>query len=111
MGVAPEPKEKAWDVLAGPLGFAGAAQGKRVNAGAGAPPLAGLVERAGPSEYPELLLRLDEPAPGLAHFFALAMGGNVYMSVRFFLFGSAAAAVAAREQTKWQSWLEARFPT
>lgn len=110
MGVAPEPKEAAWDALAGPLGFAGAAQGKRVNAPADAPPLAGLVERAGPSEYPELLLRLDEPAPGVAHFFALAMGGRVYMSVRFFLFGSAATAVAAREQAKWQSWLEARFP-
>jgi hypothetical protein len=25
--------------------------------------------------------------------------------VRFYLFGSAAAAVAAREQAKWQSWL------
>jgi uncharacterized protein YndB with AHSA1/START domain len=112
MGVAPEPKEKAWDVLAGPLGFAGAAQGKRVNASAGAPPLAGLVEEVGPSEHPEgLLLRLDEPAPGLAHFFALAMGGQVYMIVRFYLFGSAAAAAAAREQSKWQSWLAERFPT
>lgn len=110
MGVAPEPKEKAWEVLAGPLGFVGAAEGKRVNARTGAPALAGLVEEVGPSEYPGLLLRLDEPASGLAHFFALAMGGRVYMSVRFFLFGSAAAAVAAREQAKWQSWLEARFP-
>lgn len=112
MGVAPEPKEKAWEILAGPLGFAGAAEGKRVTAGAGAPPLAGLVEETGPSEHPEgLLLRLDQPAPGLAHFFALPMGGSVYMIVRFYLFGSTAAAVAAREQTGWQSWLGARFPT
>ena len=88
MGVAPEPKEEAWEALTGPLGFAGAAQGERVTAGAGAPPLAGLVERDGPSEHPEgLLLRLDEPAPGLAHFFALPMGGNVYVIVRFYLFG------------------------
>jgi uncharacterized protein YndB with AHSA1/START domain len=111
MGVAPEPKEKAWGILAGPLGFAGAAEGKRVTAGSGAPPLAGLVEETGPSEHPGLLLRLDQPAPGLAHFFALPMGGSVYMIVRFYLFGSAAAAVAAREQAGWQSWLEARFPT
>ncbi|WP_437649432.1 hypothetical protein [Sorangium sp. So ce362] len=26
-----------------------------------APPLAGVAERVGPSEFPELLLRLDEP--------------------------------------------------
>jgi hypothetical protein len=31
------------------------------------------------------------------------MGGQVYMIVRFYLFGSAAAAAAAREQTRWQS--------
>ena len=104
-GVAPEPKEAAWDILAGPLGFVGTAEGKRVNARADAPPLAGLVEQTGPSEYPQLLLRLDEPAPGLAQFFALAMGGKVYVIARFYLFGSAAAAVTAREQAKWQSWL------
>ena len=34
------------------------------------------------------------------------MGGKVYVIVRFYLFGSAAAAVTAREQAKWQSWLE-----
>ena len=39
------------------------------------------------------------------------MGGNVYVSVRFYLFGATAEAVAAREQTRWQSWLAARFPS
>ena len=110
MAVAPEPKKEAWNALAAPLGFVGAAEGKRVNAPADAPPLARLVEKIGPSEFPELLLRLDEPAPGLAHFFALPMGGKVYMIVRVYLYGSRAAAVAPREEGVWQSWIGARFP-
>jgi hypothetical protein len=90
--------------------FVGVAEGKRVNAPAGAPSLGGQVEKVGPSEFPELLLRLDEPAPGLAHFFALPMGGKVYMIVRVYLYGPRAAAVASREESVWQSWIGARFP-
>jgi len=107
---APEPKADAWSALVGPLGLAGAAVGERRSSENGAPRLIGRVERVGEGEYPEeLLLRLDEPAPGIAHFFAMPMGGQVFLSIRFYLYGDRAAAVAAREEPVWQSWLGERF--
>jgi hypothetical protein len=57
-----------------------------------------------------LLLRLDAPAPGIAHLFALPMGGQVYLPIRLYLFGDQAAAVAAREEPAWQAWMARHFP-
>jgi uncharacterized protein YndB with AHSA1/START domain len=111
MGRAPEPKMAAWEALTGSLGLAGAAVGQQVHAAAGAPPLAGSVEQVGHSEdLEELLLRLDEPAPGLAHLFALRMGGQVYLPVRLYLFGDHAAATVARSEPLWRGWMDERFP-
>lgn len=110
MGFGAEPTSKAWSALVDPLGLSGATEGQSVRSPAGAPRLAGLVERAGPLPYPELLLRLDEPAPGIAHFFAMPMGGQVCIPVRVYLFGERASATAAREGSVWQSWMGERFP-
>ena len=111
MGVAPEPKSEAWAALIGSLGIAGAAVGQRVKTAAAAPPLAGLVEWAGPPEYPEeLLLRLDEPAPGIAHIFAMPMGGQVCLAIRIYLYGHQAPAVVARDEQLWQAWINEHFP-
>jgi uncharacterized protein YndB with AHSA1/START domain len=110
MGVAPEPTAQAWAALSGALGLAEATEGQHVSTLAGAPPLGGRVERVGPSEYPELLLRLDAPTTGIAHLFALPMGGQVYLPIRFYLYGDQAAAAAARAEPLWQAWLSERFP-
>lgn len=111
MGVAPEPKSEAWAALISSLWFAGGAVGQRVKTAAGAPPLAGSVEHVGPPEYPEeFLLRLDEPAPGIAHLFALPMGGQIYLPIRIYLYGDWASAVALRDEPLWQSWMNERFP-
>ncbi|MEX2120439.1 MAG: SRPBCC domain-containing protein [Pirellulales bacterium] len=111
MGVAPEPKSDAWSVLTGALGLAGAAVGQRVSTRAGAPPLAGLVERAGQPEHPEeLLLRLELPAPGIAHMFAMPMGGQVYLPIRLYLYCDQAPAAVARAEPLWQAWMKERFP-
>ena len=67
------------------------------------------VERVGAPEYPEMLLRLDAPAPGIAHFFAMPMEGNVCVPGRLYLYGDQAAAVAAREEPRWQAWIKERF--
>jgi uncharacterized protein YndB with AHSA1/START domain len=108
---APEPKSKAWDALTGSLRLAGAAVGQRVEAPADAPRLAGLVEHVGEGAFPEeLLLRLEEPAPGIAHLFALPMGGQVYLPIRLYLYGDQAPALVAREEPVWQAWLQKRFP-
>jgi uncharacterized protein YndB with AHSA1/START domain len=110
MGVAPLPKEEAWDAWTRPLGLAGAAVGQPVRTPAGAPPLGGTVEWAGQPAWPEdLLIRLDEPAPGIAHLVPHAMGGQVYLTMRFYLFGKGAEAAAAEAQAAWQGWMDEHF--
>ena len=112
MGSAPEPKEQAWAALTGALGLAGAAQGRRVEARSGALRFAGVVERTGEEPFAEvLLLRLDEPAPGIGHVFAHAMGGGaVFLSLRLYLFGDAASATVRRVEPQWQAWMHDKFP-
>jgi uncharacterized protein YndB with AHSA1/START domain len=61
-------------------------------------------------EEPELLLRLDRPAQGLAHLFLMPMGEQTMVSARFFFYGDQAAAVAAGAEQEWTDWLAERFP-
>jgi hypothetical protein len=90
----------------------GATLGQRRHTPAGAPPLAGLVERVGEAGHPyQLLLRLDEPTSGIAHLFALAMGGQVYVSIRFYLYGKRAAAAVASNEPLWHKWMSECFPS
>jgi hypothetical protein len=110
MGAAPKPAAEAWNALTGALGIGDASERGRVKSGPGAPVLEGVVERAGPPEYPELLIRLERPAPGIAHLFALPMGGVVYLPLRLYMFGEAAPAAAAREEAAWAAWMAERFP-
>ena len=110
MGVAPPPREEAWEAWTRPLGLADAAVGQSVRTPAHAPPLAGTVEWAGQPGWPEdLLIRLDEPAPGIAHLVPHAMGGQVYLTMRLYLYGDRAPAAAAEAEAAWQSWLNERF--
>ncbi|MGH2562329.1 MAG: SRPBCC family protein, partial [Thermomicrobiales bacterium] len=105
MGVAPEPVSDAWAALMRPLGLADATIGQRVIIPTGAPPFAGLVESVGQSEWPELLLRLDEPAPGIAHFVPVPMGGQVFLTLRFYLYGDQASAAVEHAEPLWQAWM------
>lgn len=109
---APEPKSEAWAALTSSLGLAGATMGQRVRTPTGAPPLAGLVERVGEDPFPEeLLLRLDEPVPGIAHLFAMDLGGQVYLSIRLYLYGDQASVVIARDELLWHAWMNEHFPS
>ena len=110
MGTAPEPKDAAWNALTTALGIAGATVGQSVRTSVGAPPLAGTVEQTGVPEWPELLIRLHEPAPGIVHIVPHAMGGPIFLSLRFFLYGDHAPAAAARAEAVWQAWLGEHFP-
>jgi uncharacterized protein YndB with AHSA1/START domain len=112
MPFSQEPKDKAWAALMEPLGLVGVAVGQSVKSAAGAPSVSGVVERIGESDDPEeLLLRLEQPAPGIAHLFAMPMGGQTCLSVRFYLYGEQAQAVVAREEPVWQAWLQRLFPS
>jgi uncharacterized protein YndB with AHSA1/START domain len=111
MAFAPEPTATAWAALTDPLGLSRAVQGEDVTAAAGAPRLAGRAEHVGPPEHPELLLRLDHPARGIAHLFAMPMGGKICLPVRFYLYGEQASAVRTREEPAWRAWLDRQFPS
>jgi uncharacterized protein YndB with AHSA1/START domain len=110
MSIAREPVSDAWESLVGPLGLSSAVEGQRVESHPGAPRFAGLVERVGPKEYPELLLRLTEPAPGIAHLFVMPMGDRVCLPVRIYLYGETAATAVTREEPVWQAWMKQQFP-
>jgi uncharacterized protein YndB with AHSA1/START domain len=109
---APEPKEEAWAKLMEGLGLpCNFEEGQRVQTNGEAPKVSGVVERAGKAPYAEdLLLRIDQPAPGLARFFAMPMGGTVLLSVRFFFYGEAAATAASAADGEWTVWLNRTFP-
>jgi uncharacterized protein YndB with AHSA1/START domain len=105
-----EAKEKAWDLLTQPLGLAAARAGEQITTSGDPSTLRGVVEVVNPPEWPGLILRLDKPAPAIAHLFALSMGGQVLLSVRFYLYGAAAADAAESVRNGWQNWLNQRFP-
>jgi uncharacterized protein YndB with AHSA1/START domain len=111
-GATSGPKSEAWAALAGSLGLAGVTVGQRIRTPTAAPPMAGLVERVGEAPHSEeLLLRLDEPVPGIAHLFAMDLGGQTYLSIRLYLYGDQASVVVARDEPLWRSWLNEHFPS
>jgi uncharacterized protein YndB with AHSA1/START domain len=110
MGAAPGPKSAAWEAFSGGLGLAGGAIGDRFRAPADAPPLSGQIEGIGQPDFPEALLLLEEPTPGIAHLAAHEMNDQVYLWLRAYLFGAGAAAAVARVEPVWQAWLNERFP-
>lgn len=111
MGLASPPAEAVWEKLSVPLGLGGAAVGERRESPPESPPLAGVVERTGDAGHPHsVLLRLDVPCGGVAHLFAMGMGGQVFVSVRFYLYGPEAAAAAGDVEPRWRAWMQERFP-
>ncbi|TVQ32428.1 MAG: SRPBCC domain-containing protein [Phycisphaeraceae bacterium] len=74
------------------------------------PHVAAALESMEEGEEPELLLRLDRPAPGLAHIFVVPLGGPTMVSMRVHLYGENADAAAAEAERAWSGWLNERFP-
>jgi uncharacterized protein YndB with AHSA1/START domain len=109
MATSTEPVPRAWAQLVEPLDLAQVSAGDPITGPAGAPALSGVAEVVNPPEWPGLLLRLDAPAPALAHLFALPMGEQVLLPVRFYLYGEAGASAAAEVERQWQGWLAQRF--
>jgi hypothetical protein len=109
LATSTEAKEKAWDALIRPLGLATAKIGEPITTSDGPSALSGVVEVVNPPEWPGLILRLDKPAPAVAHLFALPMGGQVLLSVRFYLYGGAATDVAEDVRRGWRNWLDRAF--
>jgi len=110
MAMSPESKSAVWSRLLGSLGFGRLAEGQRVETAHGAPRLAGVVDRVVDKEREELFIRLEEPTSGVAHLSPMTMGNQVCLSVRLYLYGAQASAVAAREAPAWQAWIDGLLP-
>jgi uncharacterized protein YndB with AHSA1/START domain len=109
MGMAPN--EGGWDVLLHELGISNPTEGQRIVPANGAPPLAGEIAHAVQSSgHRILIVRLTEPAPGMASIGAYACGGPVQTMISFFLFGERSAAAVSRDAEKWEKWMAERFP-
>jgi len=89
-----------WPAFLRSLGLDGAATGDAVRT-AHAPVLAGTVEHRGERE---LLLRLQEPAPGLGLVYAYDWQETTRTIVHLYLFEDSAA-VAERETPAWRDWM------
>jgi uncharacterized protein YndB with AHSA1/START domain len=101
----------AWTALTAALGLGEPAVGERCQSTGSAPALAGAVARVGDASQPEeLVLVLDTPAPGIAHLFAMNMGGGAFLSLRLYLYGENAERVRLREEPRWRAWMEQQFP-
>ena len=99
----------AWSSLASPLGLAGERAGQRTGKrAAGVPPFSGVVESANATGH-ALVVRLEEPAPGVALVGAYDCG-VVMAAVSLYLFGPDAEATAKRDEPAWQTWVSQLFP-
>ena len=111
-------RSKVSRALLGALALDGLKAGDPCRAPADAPELSGVVEEGAlfdgggqPAEEHGVLLRSQEPAPGLFEISTFSMDGQtVTVNVSAHLYGPDRAAVVEREQPKWQAWLEQHFP-
>lgn len=111
-GRYPGTEAEAWQVLTQALGLVDAKPGERREAAAGAPPLAGTVESfTQDAIHRELMLRLEQPAPGAALIGTYTWEGRVRATLGLYLYGDDAAAVAAAQEPRWTAWMARHFPT
>ena len=111
MGSASGPEPAAWEALTGALGLAGAVPGERRTTPSGTPPLAGTVEPIEKGKHPHtLLLRLEEPASGIASLGAFTWGDQVHLSISLYLYGDEASAAVTRDEPLWRAWMAEHFP-
>jgi uncharacterized protein YndB with AHSA1/START domain len=110
IAMSAEAPQQAWDKLVRPLGLTAPAVGESFTTTDGPTALRGIIETVNPPEHPGVILRLDEPAPAIAHLFAMSMGGQALLSVRFYLYGTGAVDLAQGIERDWRIWLDGIFP-
>jgi hypothetical protein len=95
---------EGWRGLMGKLGIP-QASGAKVQSPAGTVTLSGVVERVGPEAHPnQVIVRLDEPAPGAAVLTTCGMGEHTFFVGSFYFFGPKAAE-GAKAEKEWQDFL------
>jgi uncharacterized protein YndB with AHSA1/START domain len=104
MAPIPGTTREAWQSVMDRLGFPPLSAGANLHAQPGTAPLSGVVVDVGPESHPnQMIVRLDQPAPGAAILSTCAMG-DTYFVGSFYFFGPQAAEGLKAEQP-WQNWL------
>ena len=96
-----------WVMLTEGLGLSGAAAGERRCSLEGAVRFSGIVESVEGDH--QILLRLEEPIPGLVKLLAIPLGRAAHLALRAYRYGDRAAAIAAQIAPAWRNWMEDRF--
>ena len=97
----------ARDVVADGLGLRAAREGEAVETASGAPRVRGVVERV---DERGIVVRTEEPAPGLMEVFAFDFKGPTLIFVRGYLYGDAGPDAVRREEPVWREWLTGTLP-
>jgi hypothetical protein len=110
-GAAPQGQLEVWSRLTSALGLAGANVGERRAAPEGAPLLAGVVERVRQDDRKrEILLKLEQPGPGIALLGTFEFEGKAQASLSIYLYGERARELSERHREPWTKWFEALVP-
>jgi uncharacterized protein YndB with AHSA1/START domain len=109
MAPVPGNARDAWSSLTSALGLSDVAVGQLWTAPSGAPQLGGIVEHVGDNPY-GVLLRLDTPGPGTGAFGTIEFGDLVMATMTLYMYGDQAEEHVARETSRWQTWIQERFP-
>ena len=111
MAAYPGDQAGAWKLLGEKLCLSGADVGEIRSTGAGAPSLSGAIEIVQQkTQLREIMLRLNEPGPGIALIGVHPYGGKTLASISLFLYGEEAPALAARLEPQWRDWMAKTFP-
>lgn len=96
---------QVWKRLTDALGLAGADVGEEITLQA-PESLSGIVERIEQDESQRyVLVRLSEPAPGIALIGTYGVGTSINASVSLYFYGENAEERAAASEPKWRDWL------
>jgi uncharacterized protein YndB with AHSA1/START domain len=102
---------ESWEALTASFGLKGLRVGQRFTAPAGVPPLSGVVEYVTQDPF-DALLRIEQPAPGVAALGIAGYPGTLSMvGMNLYLYGDRAPDTLSREMPRWESWFQQRFPT
>ncbi|TFV55463.1 SRPBCC domain-containing protein [Mycobacterium sp. PS03-16] len=106
MAAYPGTADEGWTRLSSALGVDRADVDDRRETPDGAPRLAGVVERVEQSRgWRTVMLRLDEPAEGIAVIGMYTVGDTAHAMVSLYLYGDDAARFALQREA-WQQWLQ-----
>jgi uncharacterized protein YndB with AHSA1/START domain len=111
MGGATGTRSEVWTKLLASLGLGKASAGQAVTTSVtDESALSGTVETVSSSGKERLIMRLNQPLPGMAIVLLQDCGGFFMVSLSLYLYGPTAPSVAERERQSWQKWMETNCP-